>query len=255
MTLNPVNYMNMDWKDVNSSPSFRTHFKPGQTLFGKRRAYLRKVAYAEFEGICTQNILVFETKDPDVLLPELLPFICMSEPFMQNAIKNSSGSLFPNADWKAIREFKLLIPPIEEQQLMANVLWALDVLSITANRKLIVQKNRMEKKLILELFGDSDNWNEARAADIGEVKMGRQRSPKYTTGNNSRKYLRVINVGDGKLDLRDVEEMDFNETDFENYKLKSGDILITEGILSANSMLVELRFSMKRSRIAVIKTP
>src|SRR5262245_58865913 len=55
------------WKSIVESPSFKTHFTPGQTLFGKRRAYLRKVAFADFEGVCTQNILVLESKDPSVL--------------------------------------------------------------------------------------------------------------------------------------------------------------------------------------------
>ena len=110
------------WKDIDSSPSFRTHFKPTQTLFGKRRAYLRKVAYAEFEGVCTQNILVFETKNPEVLLPELLPFICMSESFMIDAVKHSTGSLFPNANWNAIRDYEFRLPPIDIQYKILKIL-------------------------------------------------------------------------------------------------------------------------------------
>lgn len=118
------------WKNIEAKPSFRTHFKPGQTLFGKRRAYLRKVAYAEFEGVCTQNILVFETKNPDILHPEFLPFICMSESFMKDAVKHSSGSLFPNANWKSIQSFEFALPPIETQRKLTEILWALDSVEI-----------------------------------------------------------------------------------------------------------------------------
>lgn len=133
------------WKDVDSSPSFRTHFKPTQTLFGKRRAYLRKVAYAKFEGVCTQNILVFETKNPEVLLPELLPFICMSEPFLTDAVKHSTGSLFPNADWKSIRDFEFKLPPIHLQKKYAEILWISDSIvnlfsNITKNFELLLCK-------------------------------------------------------------------------------------------------------------------
>lgn len=114
------------WGAPDSSPSFRTRFRPGQTLFGKRRAYLRKVARASFEGVCTQNILVFETRDPRVLLPELLPFLCRTERFVEHAVSTSKGSLFPNADWNAIREFVLPLPPIDEQKRIAELLWAAD---------------------------------------------------------------------------------------------------------------------------------
>ncbi|MBF2758904.1 MAG: restriction endonuclease subunit S [Ectothiorhodospiraceae bacterium AqS1] len=110
------------WKGINESPSFKTHFKPGQTLFGKRRAYLRKVAYAEFEGICTQNILVLESKNPNILLPELIPFICNMDSFFNHAIDTSEGSLFPNANWKSMQEYELFIPLLDEQKRIAKIL-------------------------------------------------------------------------------------------------------------------------------------
>ena len=54
-------------------------------LFGKRRAYQRKVAVAEFDGICSSDILTFEPKG-DLLIPELLPFIVQSDGFFEHAL-------------------------------------------------------------------------------------------------------------------------------------------------------------------------
>jgi type I restriction enzyme M protein len=113
-------------ESFDSNPSFKTYFKAGQTLFGKRRAYLRKVAIAECNGVCTQNILVFESKDSGVLLPELLPFLCRSKRFLEHAIATSKGSLFPNADWKQIKKFEFELPPLDQQRRIAEVLWAID---------------------------------------------------------------------------------------------------------------------------------
>ncbi len=59
--------------------------------------------------------------------------------------------------------------------------------------------------------------------------MGRQLSPKYKTGKNTRKYLRVANVFDGYIDTSDVNEMDFNEVEFATFKLRRGDVLLNEG--------------------------
>jgi len=64
------------WGLVAEGTTFTNYFKPGQVLFGKRRAYQRKVAVADFSGVCSSDIYVFESKDPQKLLPELLPFIC-----------------------------------------------------------------------------------------------------------------------------------------------------------------------------------
>jgi len=112
------------WKTVGESPSFKTRFTSGQTLFGKRRAYLRKVALADFDGVCTQNILVLESKDPTVLLPELLPFLCNTDSFMEHAISTSEGSLFPNANWHAMAEYKFVLPTHAEQVKMTRALVA-----------------------------------------------------------------------------------------------------------------------------------
>ena len=63
---------------------------------------------------------------------------------------------------------------------------------------------------------------------ISEVRLGRQRSPKRATGPNMRPYLRAANVTWNGLDLSDVKEMDFSPSEFGNYKLERGDILLSE---------------------------
>jgi len=90
--IEPENLHIRNWGLVSDGVTFTNSFKPGQVLFGKRRAYQRKVALADFGGVCSSDIYVFESKDPNVLLPELLPFICQSEGFYQHAIKTSAGS-------------------------------------------------------------------------------------------------------------------------------------------------------------------
>jgi len=84
-----------NWGNVADGVTFTNKFKPGQVLFGKRRAYQRKVAVADFEGVCSSDIYVFESKDPNKLLLELLPFICQSEGFFEYAVKTSAGSPSP----------------------------------------------------------------------------------------------------------------------------------------------------------------
>ncbi|PLL41954.1 restriction endonuclease subunit S, partial [Klebsiella michiganensis] len=44
------------------SPTFTRVFKKGHILFGKRRPYLKKAAIAEFDGVCSSDIIVIESK-------------------------------------------------------------------------------------------------------------------------------------------------------------------------------------------------
>ncbi|MCB0155974.1 MAG: restriction endonuclease subunit S, partial [Anaerolineae bacterium] len=86
------------WGEINDDylgPAFHMRFKPGHVLYGSRRTYLRKVAVADFEGICANTTFVLEPADPERLLPEMLPFIMQTEIFHQFSIKNSKGSVNP----------------------------------------------------------------------------------------------------------------------------------------------------------------
>src|SRR5678816_4182031 len=60
-------------------PAFHMRFRRGQVLYGSRRTYLRKVAVADFDGICANTTYVLEPKDSEILLPELLPIIMQTE--------------------------------------------------------------------------------------------------------------------------------------------------------------------------------
>lgn len=104
------------WGKVADGVTFTSVFQPGQVLFGKRRAYQRKVALPDFTGVCSGDIYVLETKDSQVLLPELLPFICQTDAFFDHAVDTSAGSLSPRTNWTSLANFEFVMPPMNEQQ-------------------------------------------------------------------------------------------------------------------------------------------
>ena len=73
-----------------------------------------------------------------------------------------------------------------------------------------------------------DVWTWAKIADVSDVQLGRQRSPQHHAGNQMRPYLRSANVTWQGICLDDVNEMNFNDVDFEKYRLVAGDILLNE---------------------------
>lgn len=96
-------------------PAFHMRFKPGHVLYGSRRTYLRKVALADFEGITANTTYVLESKDPSVLMPELLPFIMQTEAFHTHSIARSKGSVNPYINFSDVACFEFSLPPIQEQ--------------------------------------------------------------------------------------------------------------------------------------------
>lgn len=100
-------------------------FKKGDVIFGRRRAYQRKLAVADFDGICSAHAMVVRAK-PKMILPEFLPFFLQSDMFMERAIEISVGSLSPTINWKTLREQEFPLPPLDEQKRIAEILWAAD---------------------------------------------------------------------------------------------------------------------------------
>jgi type I restriction enzyme S subunit len=73
-----------------------------------------------------------------------------------------------------------------------------------------------------------EGWAWAAVAQVGEVRLGRQRSPRYHQGPHMRPYLRAANATWDGVDLSDIMEMDFPPRVFETYRLKKGDVLLSE---------------------------
>ena len=103
-------------------PAFHMRFKPGHVLYGSRRTYLRKVAVADFEGICANTTFVLESRDPDLLLPELLPFVMQTETFHEFSMQNSKGSVNPYINFSDLTEYEFALPPLTEQRWYADLL-------------------------------------------------------------------------------------------------------------------------------------
>lgn len=223
------------WGNVADGTTFTNVFRAGQVLFGKRRAYQRKVAVADFDGVCSGDIYVFEPKG-NGLLPELLPFICQTDRFFEHAVGTSAGSLSPRTNWESLAKFEFPLPPIDEQRRLVEALVAIDA-TCEGYRDIDQVSDRLRRALLLDAFrpdrGAQDrfprHWTVRPASAVGDVQLGQQRHPKFRTGSNVRPYLRVANVMDGWIDFTDLESMHFPEPDLRKFELLSGDILLNEG--------------------------
>ncbi|MCZ8020712.1 MAG: restriction endonuclease subunit S [Cyclobacteriaceae bacterium] len=136
---------------VANGTTFTKRFAKGDVLFGKRRAYLKKVAVADFDGICSGDILVIRAKAKK-MLQGLLPYYISADAFINHAVSTSAGSLSPRTKWKDLETFEIAIPDLKTQKKILEVLQQFD----TAIQQLKQQKatlKLLKQKLLNEILG------------------------------------------------------------------------------------------------------
>ena len=124
--------------------------RKGDILFGKRRAYQRKVAIAPFDGIFSAHGMVLRPKE-EVICKEYFPFFLSSDQFMDTAIRISVGGLSPTINWKDLQQQEFDLPSLEEQRRLADKLWAAYELK-EAYKKMIAATDEMVKAQFIEMF-------------------------------------------------------------------------------------------------------
>lgn len=128
-------------------------FKVGDTLFSNIRTYFKKVWQAQFDGCCSNDVLVLRPSNEDALAPDYLHQICRWEKFTELSIRTSKGAKMPRGDKDALADFKFRLPPIEEQRAIAHILGTLDD-KIELNRKQNETLEAMARALFKAWFVD-----------------------------------------------------------------------------------------------------
>jgi restriction endonuclease S subunit len=165
--LNPDSLKLSRWGTPSDVIGDKLRFQTGDIIFGRRRAYQRKLAVAEFDGICSAHAMVVrantETVDPD-----FLPFLMQSDLFMQRAIDISVGSLSPTINWTTLRIQEFPLPPKEEQRSIAEILWAADE-AIESVVRAVSDASTAKSLLVRELTQNGINHSEYRDSVLGRI--------------------------------------------------------------------------------------
>jgi len=170
--INSESFMLSGTGEIDKGTSFSKTFIKGDVLFGKRRPYLRKVAIADFDGICSGDILVFRAIE-ERLLPSLLPYYVSSDHFINHAINTSAGSLSPRTKWRDLSIFKIPLPPLDEQQRIVELFQGIEQCIQQAQEQ--EQKIlRMKSQLLSGLFEEGQQlFNHLSPNDFEMVQFKR----------------------------------------------------------------------------------
>lgn len=129
--------------------------KKGDVLFGKRRAYQKKVGIAPFDGIFSAHGMVLRPKE-DVICKSFFPFFISSDYFLNEAIRISVGGLSPTINWKDLRVLEFELPSLEEQRVLADKLWAAYEVK-ESYKNLLTQTDKLLHAQFEKMFGDVEN--------------------------------------------------------------------------------------------------
>jgi type I restriction enzyme, S subunit len=124
--------------------------KKGDIIFGKRRAYLRKVAITQHPAVVSAHSMILRPKGK-LIHPDFLPCFLQSSTFWKVALSISEGSLSPTIKWKTLAKQEFVIPPLEEQKRIAGLLWSIED-NIEKTENLIAINDKLITGLLNELI-------------------------------------------------------------------------------------------------------
>ena len=219
------------WGNVSAGTTFTNVFRADQVLFGKRRAYQRKVAVTDFDGVCSSDIYVFEPKG-DGLLPELLPFICQTDRFFEHAVGTSAGSLSPRTNWNSLAQFEFRLPPLDEQRRLVDVIGsAVDVEETL--RTAYFRLCRARAALAAHYFRDQHEGLTTCRDLIADQSLSLQTGPFGTVlrasayQNSGHPVINPVDMSEGLIVVDHAQRIgDEDWRRLEKYWMKAGDMLL-----------------------------
>lgn len=120
-------------------------------IFGKRRAYLRKVAVSHFDGIASAHSMVLRANEKNID-KDFLPHFMQSDTFMERAVQISEGSLSPTIKWKTLAIQEFVLPKKEKQSRLIEIFKQFDTTS-NLLKKQISTLRTLKQNLLNEILG------------------------------------------------------------------------------------------------------
>lgn len=216
------------WGSPDDVEATKLTFKKGDIIFGRRRAYQRKLGVAEFDGICSAHAMVLRAK-PEVVLPEFLPFFMQTDLFMNRAVAISVGSLSPTINWKTMAVQEFALPPLDEQRRIVFMLSALEenlvALDAALSSVITLEFSRLEDAL--------DSVSSDRLVPVEKLVTTGPRnglSPKVNADERGYPTLSISAVRDGRIVTEgNVKYAEVTDEQAAAFALKKDDVLVVRG--------------------------
>jgi len=199
--------------------SSKFSFGPRHILYGKLRPYLAKIALPEFNGVCSTDIL--PVLPSERIERNYLAHFLRQSSMVDYANSLSTGANLPRLSPKALAEFPIPLPPLEEQKRIAGILDQADALRRLRTRALD-KLNTLGQAIFHEMFG------EALRGDFlafGHVVEEFRYGTSNKSGDGGVPTLRIPNVIGGGIDTQEIKTVEVTVAELERLRLRDGDVL------------------------------
>ena len=196
-------------------------FRRGDIILGRRRVYQRKLAVADFDGICSAHALVLRARS-EAVDPDFLPYFMQTDSFMDRALQISVGSLSPTINWTALAREEFSLPPLATQRRLAGALSALDRAVDAVVGAMTRGHIAGESRLKASITGSR------RSLRLGDATIAVEYGCSLPASDTPQgtPILRIPNVLRGELDLVGLKRLELSPDEVAKYAAHEGDILM-----------------------------
>lgn len=144
---------------ASSLPSKGTVMKvyKGQTLISNIRPYFKKIWFADSEGGCSSDVLVFKLKNE--IDEKYFYYHLSQDSFFDYVMAGSKGTKMPRGDKQQILMYSFKLPPLQEQKIIANILSNIDK-KIETNNQINEKLEEMAQSIFKQWFVEFEFPNE-----------------------------------------------------------------------------------------------
>lgn len=245
--LDSQNLMVSRWGSDIAPKGEKLVMKKGDVLFGKRRAYQKKVAIAPFDGIFSAHGMVLRPNE-EIIDKNFFPLFISSDYFLDAAIKISVGSLSPTINWRDLKELKFQLPDLDKQKKLADMLWSINR-TLLRYKELLNKTDELVKSQFMEQF---EGYEKTRLGEIANITAGQSSPHDDEFSEEGTPFIKAGNLEDLKL-LR-ISEQECNLVDEKTIKEKklklhnSGTVLVAKSGMSCLSGHI---YSLKKAAYVV----
>ena len=228
--------------------------RAGDIVINTMWAWMAALGASKQTGIVSPAYGVYRLKNRDAFEPQYLDYLLRTQAYASEYLCRSTGvntsrlRLYPDK----FLEIPILCPPLDEQIAINKFIGHADqkirrairakknLIALLSEQKQVILNQTVTKGLDSNVrFKASGNnllgyipehWIVARLKDLAIVQTGLTLGKNYqSSATDSYPYLRVANVQQGRVDLRDVKLIDVPKKEAMGATLHSGDVLMTEG--------------------------
>lgn len=212
----------------------RYEFKPGDLVIAKLGVdpgVAAVIPESCGSGIIPADVVRFRG-DPNIIDHHYLARF-LNSPKAKGQIKRlSRGSTRTRVNLTALRGIVVDVPSLEEQRQISKIFDKVDSIE-SGVVEVFEAKTSIIRSVFINMFGDmltnTKEWPLFQLGAVCETQLGKAISREAKLCNSPSKYIRNANVRWRSVDLHDLKEMDFKDSEKEKLRLKNGDILTTEG--------------------------